>query len=103
MQSITANRLADGRVVFRAPDGAWTTNLARAARFDDAAAVEAALAASKQDAERCIVLDPYAIEIEAGADGVVPKALKEKIRAAGPTTGSEIAPDRHAPDRYADA
>lgn len=96
MQSITANRLSDGRVVFRTTEGGWTTHLARAAVYADAAALDPALAGAQADQAACIVLDPYAIDVERNADGLIPKALKEKIRAAGPTVGSEIAPDRHA-------
>ncbi len=81
---VTANRVGDGAVVFRARDGSWTRVVA-AAEIVDGPAAEALLEAAKADAARAIVVEPYLIDMEAGADGPRPIALRERIRAEGPT------------------
>lgn len=94
---ITANRLADGHVVYlRAPAdpaspapsagfaaASWVDSIAAATPFDDSA-TEARLTAIAKDAEaRSIVLNPYAIEL--AEDGARAATLRERIRAHGPT------------------
>lgn len=93
MQIVTANRLVDGRVVFLDAAGGWVEALAAAAPLDEAAATAAIAAAAADVAQRRIV-DPYAVEVEPTADGLTPKAMREKIRANGPTSGSEAAARR---------
>ena len=90
MQIVTANRLVDGRVVFRDGEGRWVEAFAEAAIVDKAAA-EAAVAASAADVAARLIVEPYAVEVIAVAGGVEPKAMREKIRAGGPTSGSERA------------
>jgi hypothetical protein len=94
---ITANRLSDGRVVYlRAPAdpaspspsagfaaASWVDSIAAATPLDDADA-EARLTAIAKDAEaRCVVLNPYAIEL--AGDSARAATLRERIRAHGPT------------------
>lgn len=94
---ITANRLSDGRVVYlRAPAApaspapsagfaaaSWVDSITAATAFNDAA-TEARLTVIAKDAEaRCVVLNPYAIEL--AGDGARPATLRERIRAHGPT------------------
>ena len=90
MQIVTANRLTDGRVVFREADGRWGRTLAAAALLDAAAVAEALAAAARDVAER-LVVEPYAIDVVTTAAGPQPKTMRERIRATGPGSGSEVA------------
>lgn len=84
MKAITANRLEDGRVVYRDAKGGWTQHFENAARYSDDAlehALEAALA------EEGAVVGPYAIDVEGAALSGV-KLRRESIRLFGPTAGS---------------
>ena len=84
---ITANRLNDGVVVFLGADGGWSEDFHRGATLSGEAAKAAALEAA---AKRNIVVDVYAwIELENAAT-YVPKALREAIRAAGPTNRRDL-------------
>jgi hypothetical protein len=95
-QVITANRLTDGRVVWLTGDLAWVEDVNRAAVADDKAAVEAALARSNPAVSELNVVEPYAVEVEVSAGGIVPKSLRERIRAAGPTVAGAFADERPA-------
>ncbi|MEH0071443.1 DUF2849 domain-containing protein [Pannonibacter sp. Pt2-lr] len=86
MKVITANRLIDGEVVFQGENGAWVELIGEARLLEGKDAVAEALAlAAKSVASREIV-DPYDIEIKDEDGKRVPERLREKIRAAGPTT-----------------
>jgi hypothetical protein len=87
---ITANRLADGIVVFQAADEDWTEDFNRAAVRADEPSTAAALARAKEDESRNLVVDPYAVPVEERNGHVAPKALREAIRAAGPTTRRDL-------------
>ena len=87
---ITANRLADGVVVFQTLDAGWSEDFNGAAVQPDPAATKAALARAEEDAARNLVVDPYAVAVEIRNGAVVPKALREAIRAAGPTVRRDL-------------
>lgn len=81
---VTANRLADGAVVYLAADRAWTTDLANATVTTSAPAAQELLTAAKGDRLRAV--DPYVAPVKVAADGGVrPGNLRETIRCAGPT------------------
>jgi len=82
---VTANRLIDGIVLFQDAAGGWDEDFARAAIYPDAAASKVALALAKQDEARDLIVEPYAIVVEFRNGHFVPKALRELIRASGPT------------------
>jgi len=84
MKAITANRLADGRVVYRCPNGAWTESLTDAALFSDAAA-EVALAEAAF--EHLLVVGAYLIDVADKAP-VGREEVRENIRQSGPSAGS---------------
>jgi len=86
-QIVTANRLIDGIVVFQDEAGGWSEDFARAAAHEDAAA---ALARASQDVAASLVVDPYAIEVELRNGHYAPKALREAIRASGPTVRRDL-------------
>lgn len=84
MKAITANRLTDGRVIYRAANGQWVSDITQAEQLDDTVA-DARLA--EAEAEAGIAVGPYLIDIEASRPGGQ-KWRRETIRLTGPTTGS---------------
>ena len=87
---IAASRLADGVVVFQTADQDWSEDFNRAAVRPDAAATAAALARAKEDEAQNLVVDAYAVAVEIRNGHVVPKALREAIRATGPTVRRDL-------------
>ena len=87
---ITANRLADGVVVFQTGEAGWSEDFNRAAARPDAEATKAATARALEDAARNLVVDVYAFPVEVRNGHVVPKALREAIRATGPTVRRDL-------------
>jgi len=87
---ITANRLTDGVVVFQTIDDSWTEDFIRAAVLSGPQATAGALARAKQDEANNIVVDPYAIVLEERNGHLAPKALREAIRATGPTIRRDL-------------
>jgi hypothetical protein len=87
---VTANRLADGVVVFQDARGGWAEDFARAAVHADAAALQAALAEAAEAVARALIVDPYAIEVALRNGRYAPKALREAIRASGPTVRRDL-------------
>lgn len=82
--AITANRLADGVVVYRTADGGWTTRIAEAAVATTAPAASELLAAAI--AEDALVVGPYAAPVGLDPNGHArPGNLRERIRVDGPT------------------
>jgi uncharacterized protein DUF2849 len=80
----SANRLADGVVVFLGDAGDWTPRLDRAAVARDKRAAEILLDRAK--AEGFTVVDPYLVAVSEDDDGVLePLSLREKIRVSGLT------------------
>jgi hypothetical protein len=81
---ITANRLGDGRVIYRTGDGGWTTRL-------DGAAVATTVAAAGELLKGAVADDlgavgAYVTAVQVDRDGQLrPANLRESIRLAGPT------------------
>jgi Protein of unknown function (DUF2849) len=92
---ITANRLADGVVVFQTEDAGWSEDFNRAAVRPDEAATAAALARAKEDEAENLVVEPYAVPVDQRNGHVAPKALREAIRAAGPTIRRDLGKQAH--------
>jgi hypothetical protein len=87
IEIITGNSLAEGLVVFQTKSG-WSLSIEEAELIETKEAVEAAMARANADAAANRVVEPYAIEVTREAGGLIPVRLREKIRAAGPTTGN---------------
>ncbi|MGO4871167.1 MAG: DUF2849 domain-containing protein [Roseiarcus sp.] len=87
---VTANRLVDGVVVFLNAEGGWDEDFARAAVYADSDAVKAALALGAEAVARGLIVDPYAILVELRNGHYAPKALREAIRASGPTVRRDL-------------
>jgi hypothetical protein len=81
---ITANRLADGVVVYRKADNGWTTQIGEAAVVTTAPAASGLLAGAVAD--DVLVVGPYVAPVDIDAQGrATPGNLRERIRVAGPT------------------
>ena len=81
---VTANRLIDGAVIYRTPDGQWATRLDRAAVVTTAPDATALLATARADVNGAV--DVYVAPVELGPGGAIkPGNLREAIRQAGPT------------------
>ena len=84
MKVMTANRLADGAIVYlKVTDGRadWVTDIAKATAFTDAD-IAAMQAIADADAEANVVVSPYVIDT---TKGNAPTSAKETVRAAGPS------------------
>jgi hypothetical protein len=87
---ITANRLTDGVVVFQTAEKAWSEDFNRAAVLADPQATADALALAKRDEASNLVVDAYVVPVEERNGHIAPKALREAIRAAGPTNRRDL-------------
>lgn len=81
MKAITANRLADGEVVFW-KEGAWVERFADAQVFNDDETAAATVAAAVQPT---VVVEPYLIDLLESELGLAPVSYRERIRCLGPT------------------
>jgi hypothetical protein len=82
MKALTANRLADGEVVFWKA-GAWVEGFAQADLLAEDAPAETAEALAR--AQITFVVDPYLIDVQPVDDGFAPVSYRERVRALGPT------------------
>jgi len=89
-EMITANRLSDGLVVFLDAHLNWVEAFGAAAIFADEAAKTAALEEAKMSERRNEVVDPYGVEMVVRNGHFAPKALREAIRANGPTIRRDL-------------
>jgi Protein of unknown function (DUF2849) len=81
---VTANRLADGAVVYRTLDAKWSTDLEQAAVVATAPAATELLAAAIADDISAV--GAYVAPVRLGINGrPEPGNLRESIRQAGPT------------------
>lgn len=93
LQALTANRLADGAVVYLTADGRWSPRFAD--RRPIAGADEGArLLRTDAAAASAEVVEPYLIDIIAnrGAGSFRPAGTREIVRAIGPTAAAGRAP-----------
>ncbi len=84
LQVASANRLADGMVVWLDEAGQWTDRLEHAAIARDRRAAEFLLERARVEAFS--VVDPFLVGVAEDQDGTIePLSLREKIRASGLT------------------
>lgn len=88
--AITANRLLDGFVIYLTADGRWSERLADAAVAGSEAELSALQATAERDARRGRVIGPYVFEVEAGADGPLPRGQRETLRTLGPSVRTDL-------------
>jgi hypothetical protein len=84
-QIVSANRLADGIIVFLAKGDAWVERLSDAELFADKAGAEAGLARAQAAMEENLVVEITPFDVEMTLHGPTPTHIRDRIRAAGPT------------------
>ncbi|HEX7236922.1 MAG TPA: DUF2849 domain-containing protein [Gammaproteobacteria bacterium] len=89
-QMIIANRLRDGAVVFLAPGEGWEQAIAAGALIDNEAEAARLMAVAKQAETQCQVIDPQLIDVEVKDGKPRPTAIREAIRAFGPTVRTDL-------------
>ena len=80
---ITANRLREGDVVYLTEGAGWTSRLAEAFAVETPEEEQALLSAAERGVIEQRVVGPYAMPVEAAADGLRPVSRRETIRAQG--------------------
>jgi len=88
-QILTANRLVLGEVVYWNADRGWVTRLDDAQLLSDAEA-EAALKGAAEWVQKREVVAPYLFDARLQNGIPVPSAVREAIRAAGPTVRPDL-------------
>jgi hypothetical protein len=89
-QMIIANRLADGVVVFLDPRENWEPSIGLGALIDGDTEAQRLLAVAKRHEAECRVIDPTLIEVEIENGQPRPTAIREAIRAFGPTVRTDL-------------
>jgi hypothetical protein len=82
---IIANRLNDGIVVFFAAGERWVPKIADGLVIEGESERERLFATAKAHEARSLVVDPNLIDVVVEATGPRPVAIREAIRAFGPT------------------
>ena len=82
---ITANRLLDGEVVYKAKGERWVTRVSQAELLNDDTQCQNALQWATQQEEQCVTTGAYVIDVFYHK-GIVPVSLRETIRSQGPTS-----------------
>jgi hypothetical protein len=90
LQIVTANRLADGRVVYLGEGERWIETLrgSRIAHSEDEA--KSLLAIGEDAAKQRAVVAPYLIDVVVEDGRVWPVRYREVLRAVGPSTHPEL-------------
>jgi hypothetical protein len=89
-QMIIANRLRDGAVVFLAPNEEWELAIGAGTVIDTDADATRLLAVAKRHEGECRVIDPQLIEVVVEGGKPRPTAIREAIRAFGPTVRTDL-------------
>jgi hypothetical protein len=89
-QMIIANRLRDGATVFLAANHDWEPAIAAGTLIDTEADAAQLMAVAKQAETQCQVIDPQLIEVEIKDGQPRPTAIREAIRAFGPTVRTDL-------------
>jgi hypothetical protein len=84
LQSVTANGLGDGAVVYLDGDGGWSGDLGHAATASGGE-TERLLGLGRAAETEQRVVGPYLIDVEELDGTLRPVRLRERIRASGPT------------------
>ena len=87
---LTANRLADGTVVFLAPDGNWVESIEGAAIAQTAEEASALQAQGTHDAARNLVVEPYLAAVAGTGARPLPARMRERVRVEGPSVLADV-------------
>ena len=96
-QALTANRLADGIVVYLTADNRWSEPLQDADVTEGKEAGEALLARAQAPVDGNIVVEPYLFEVAREDDGIRAASVRETIRQAGPTVRLDLGKQAELP------
>lgn len=88
---IIANRLADGAVVFLAPNHEWTRSIDEGSVMADETEAAQGLEVAQRHESECLVIEPMLIEVAIEDGRPRPTAIREAIRAFGPTIRTDLA------------
>jgi hypothetical protein len=88
-QMIIANRLSDGLVVFLAPEERWDVAIAGGVVIDTETDAAGLLAIAQRHEGEAKVVDPQLIDVEMRDGQPRPTAIREAIRAFGPTVRTD--------------
>ena len=80
-QMITANRLADGAVVYFTAAKGWSENFGDGAVWTDKDSADGALGTSEEFVTARLVVGPYLFEVALTDAGPQPTSVRERIRA----------------------
>lgn len=86
---LTANRLIDGAVVFLGAEG-WVEDIAEAVPAPDASATAALEARGTAAVAANEVVDAYLVEVRGHAGALEAVALRERLRALGPSVRTDL-------------
>jgi len=90
LQMIIANRLRDGAVVFLALGESWELAIAAGAVIENPEEAARLLAVAKRHETECRVIDPTLIDVEIKDGTPRPTAMREAVRAFGPTVRTDL-------------
>lgn len=90
LQSLTANRLLDGIVVYMTDAGSWSESLQDAAVAEGPDAARELLSRADHDVENNALVDPYLFEVERDGCAIRAVSVRETIRQAGPTVRPDL-------------
>ena len=85
MKILTANRLTDGIAVWLADDHGWSECISKSCLAGDAATEEKLTRAGQAAFLKNEVIDVNLIDVDVVEGRIVPRRLRERIRAGGPT------------------
>jgi hypothetical protein len=88
-QMIIANRLRDGVVVFLAPNEGWEPAIEAGTLIDNEADAAKLMGVATRHVDECKVIDPQLIDVEVTGGQPRPTAIREAIRAFGPTVRTD--------------
>jgi uncharacterized protein DUF2849 len=89
-QVLTANRLADGEVVFLTRAGDWSLSVDEAALAQEPDAIKALEARGREAEAANIVTGSYLFEAERREGRVLALHIRERIRTLGPTVRLDL-------------
>jgi len=96
-QALTANRLADGIVVYLTVSNDWSESLQDADVAEGKEAGEALLTRAQPSVDGNVVVEPYLFEVTQDENGVRAASVRETIRQAGPTVRLDLGKQAELP------
>ena len=86
LQIISANRLTDGRIVYRKGPGVWVGDIDSATRATSKEEAAAALDAAKADVTANLVVEVEPVDVTEVGGRLKALSMRDKIRVAGAPT-----------------